>query len=719
MYFSFKQYILFELFILVYANYLKSKDSDAKNDSKEYTVCKTKACIDAAKHVKSLINEKVNPCENFYQFACGRFVAYVGVKDDSYAPNDMAEIVTDKVALQLKEILENPINSHDIRPFRLAKKLYRLCMEEGKFGLKHMELVNKYLQIFGGWPVLEGSSWDERTFNWIELIKQFIKYGFNDDSIISIVRGVNFTNASQKIIDIDQPDLAFEREYLTNFHRGKSVLSAYYDYMLEVVTSLGAEKDVAVVDLKAALEFEIKIAKITSSMEKHHNIGKQNNPFTLASLAKKYPYVPWEDLLTLYTKRNVSATPDLLINVSKPRYYRKLGNLLKRTKKRVLANYLIWRAISEFIQMLPSISFQSQLDLLRELTGRDMIAPKYESCVDVVSDGLDIAIGAIYARKYFNNTAKKMVTEITERIRREMMNVLLNVKWMDEKTRAYALEKAEAMEFHVAYPDELSQDKNIEEFYKMLELPDNYLLSTLTLNKFDCNTTFDQLVTPYNRSDWTLHSSVHEVNACYTPQENSVDIPAALLQEVYFEKDRPMYMNYGGIGSVIAHEVTHGFDKDGRFFDLNGNRFKWWDKESRKSYDAKAWRMRKHYSKYTVPDVSMKLDGRLVHGESIADHGALKVSYKAYKGWVADNGEEPRLPSLEKYTPLQMFWISNAHTWCTRVIKQELELQIISDYHAPSEFRVNVPMRNSKQFTKDFKCSIGSFMNPAKRVKVW
>merc|ERR1719183_789099 len=240
-----------------------------------------------------------------------------------------------------------------------------------------------------------------------------------------------------------------------------------------------------------------------------------------------------------------------------------------------------------------------------------------------------------------------MVSEI----RRQFERLLDEVDWMDEDTKRQARVKAQGMVEHIGYPSELLEMSKLEDLYAGLELsPNAYLRNALNMTVFGTNYAFSKLREKVNKTDWVRHGRPAVVNAFYSPLENSIQFPAGILQGIFFSSDRPKYMNYGAIGWVIGHEITHGFDDQGRTFDSTGNLANWWERSTEDNYLDKAQCIIWQYGNYTArPPVSINLNGINTQGENIADNGGIKEAYNAYQSWMKRNGEEPRLPGFTKY----------------------------------------------------------------------
>ncbi|KAH8355313.1 hypothetical protein KR093_010763 [Drosophila rubida] len=305
-------------------------------------------------------------------------------------------------------------------------------------------------------------------------------------------------------------------------------------------------------------------------------------------------------------------------------------------------------------------------------------------------------------------------------IRSVFNDILDEVKWMDDRTRLEAKKKLHSMAMHIGYPDEILDSKKLAKYYQRLDLhPDQFLEAYLALNIFQTDYLFSQLRLPVNKTDWHHHAHSAVVNAFYVYDENSIVLPAGILQGAFYNANRPKYLDFGAIGSLIGHEITHGFDDEGSQFDLEGNLRDWWQPDTKKAYLEKAKCIVHQYGNYTEAMTGLKLNGINTQGENIADNGGVKEAYKAYQRWVEKHGSEPLLPGLASYTPQQMFWISAGQIWCSKYRKEDLSILITTDEHSPSEFRVLGPLRNSIDFARDFRCPEGSPMNPAHKCEVW
>merc|ERR1711990_347142 len=312
--------------------------------------------------------------------------------------------------------------------------------------------------------------------------------------------------------------------------------------------------------------------------------------------------------------------------------------------------------------------------------------------------------------------------EMVRDIRGEMDVILKNIEWMDDKTRVRAREKLRTMKEYIGYPDELLQVHLLEEVYKDLEVsPLKHFENGIEVGKWSTTYVWSKIREKVNKTDWKRHDQPAIVNAFYSPLENSIQFPAGILQGVFFNSQRPKYMNFGAIGWVIGHEITHGFDDQGRQFDKEGNLLNWWKPDTSSRYLNKAKCIINQYTNYTFPQLdNLPLNGINTQGENIADNGGIKEAYRVYNEWVNTNGEEQLLPGLN-FTPRQMFWISAANVWCSKSRPHALKLSVLTGTHSPDQFRVQGAFSNMEGFSEDFKCPSGSKMNPETNLKckVW
>jgi len=443
----------------------------------------------------------------------------------------------------------------------------------------------------------------------------------------------------------------------------------------------------------------------------------------LKDLTSLDPNTPWVQYINRMLDGVETITENEIVIVDVPKYISDFSKLIANTPARTQANYLMWRAAASSMGFLTQAADKIALKFSKKLTGKSEEPPRWRKCVTAASGSLANAVGSLYVNKYFKQDSKEAAVDMVKMIRKEFMRMLRDVDWMEDEPKEEALEKARGMVEHIGYPQELLEMPKLEELYNGLELhADAYLQNSLNMTKFGTNYAFSKLREKVNKTDWVRHGQPAIVNAYYSPLENSIQFPAGILQGVFFSSSRPRYMNYGAIGWVIGHEITHGFDDQGRQFDKEGNLVDWWHPATKSRYLTKAKCIINQYEGYTLPQVGdISVNGVNTQGENIADNGGLKEAYRAYNAWVNEHGTEKLLPGLQEYTPNQMFWVSAANVWCSKFRPQAMKLKVLTGVHSPDPFRVQGPMSNMEEFAADWKCASGSRMNPPsnQKCKVW
>jgi len=686
---------------------------------RDQELCLTPGCIGAANMILQNMNHSVDPCDDFYQFACGGFEERVVIPDDRSSRSQFA-IIGDDLLQQLRHILEAEPEAGESRVFTMAKNVYKACMDLDKIEATGLGPLKDMLREMGGWPVLEGQDWNEDSFDWIQTVYTFRQHGYSTDYLIDFSIVTDSKNSSWRVIDIDQASLGMSREYLINGLEDDDVTS-YYNYMVSVAVLLGADRDTAAKELKESLEFEISLAHASQAREKRRNATRLYNPMRIDELHTLAPMVPWVDYINnILTKDLLQVEADERVIVDEPGYLKNLTALLPKVKKRTIANYMFWRVASASLGYFTEDARKIQLDYRKNITGTKTQTPRWRVCTSTASGSFSSPLGNMYVSKHFNEGAKHAMEEMVKDIRVEFKRILNEIDWMDEETRSRALEKLRTMKEYIGYPEEILVEKNLEDLYSSLEVgSESHFLNGINLSVWGTNYAWKKLREKVDKTDWKRHGAPAVVNAFYSSIENSIQFPAGILQGNFFGSDRPAYMNYGGIGWVIGHEITHGFDDQGRQYDSVGNLKNWWKDATKDRFLDRSNCIIWQYGNYTAKSVNKTLNGVNTQGENIADNGGIKEAYRAYNSWVGRHGEEGRLPGLEGYSQHQMFWISAANTWCSKYRNKALEKRIKTGVHSPGMFRVQGPFSNSQEFAQDFQCAPGSRMNPVKKCEVW
>jgi predicted metalloendopeptidase len=435
--------------------------------------------------------------------------------------------------------------------------------------------------------------------------------------------------------------------------------------MVQTAVFMGAEEEVAKVEMKEALELELKLAEMALPREERRNKTALYNPRTLMMVQQLYPEIPIIEYVNkIHGSDNVAYDEEEVVNVNVPKYITGFREHISKVSNRVQANYLIWRIVQDSMRYLNEEALEIQLAFNKVITGKATKSPRWEKCAKSTAGlrepnlyfkegSLTNAVGGMYAKKHFQLDAKEKADEILDNVRTEFKKMLDELNWMDATTKAKAHTKVDQITPHMAYAKEILDDNLINEFYSGLNLEkDRYLKNILRLKRFINAYYISEFRNPIDKQSWKTHGGAAIVNAFYSPEENSIQFPAGILGGVFFQKDRPLYMNYGAIGFVVGHEITHGFDDEGSQTDGEGNLVDWWEPETKQKYLEKAQCIIDQYGNYTVEvdGEILNVNGITTQGENIADNGGVKEAFRAYDSVVRQYGPEPILPGLE-YTP--------------------------------------------------------------------
>ncbi|XP_026465148.1 neprilysin-2-like [Ctenocephalides felis] len=347
-------------------------------------VCMTPGCIKAANRIIQAMDRNIEPCDDFYRFACGSFLKDTVIPDDKVSVNTFS-VIGDKLQLQLRGIVESPIDrENEPEPFTVAKDLYKSCMNKSLIEKRGYTPLLEAHKRLGGWPVLDGPSWDESKWSWDKSVKQFRQNGYSMDYFIDFSISTDFKNSTKRVIDLDQAILGLSREYLVKGFSDRIVI-AYYEYMTDLAVMLGAPRDRAEKELKESLQFEMNLANISLPTEKRRNATVLYNPHTIAELQEKFPLVQWLDYINVLLPEGLKVTENEVVVVNVPSYLTKLEKLLKETPKRVQANYALWRVTAFSIFFLTDDLRKRQLQYATALSGRTEQESRWKECVDLTS----------------------------------------------------------------------------------------------------------------------------------------------------------------------------------------------------------------------------------------------------------------------------------------------------------------------------------------------
>ncbi|XP_078665100.1 neprilysin-like [Branchiostoma floridae x Branchiostoma belcheri] len=685
----------------------------------EPDVCMTPNCLRTAARLVENMNTNADPCEDFYEYACG------GWLKNTVLPPEAGRISSFSapsafIVSAMRSLLEATNFESDVEAIQKARAFYKSCLNEVTLDLKGAQPLLDLLQELNGWPVLDDDWSDD---NW-DLLDTLVKLRMRGNSLLfSMYLTRDDKNSSNYILAFDQAGLGLSSEvyYLSDSYEG--IRQAYLNYSVNIAAKLRQDgnRTVALQQMQDMLDFEIKLAEILTPPSERRDPEALYHKMTLADMSGYFDF-PWMEFVNRVVGEavgeEITATEDILVYA--PEYLTSLGPLLQQTDNKTIANYIIWRMVRNRVSYMGSEFLAIRDEFNRVVFGTEPSA-RWTTCVGRTNSIMGTAVSRMYLLRYFEESSKDKAEVMIDYIHDAFLELLDENDWMDEETKVVAAEKADSMRRFVAYDDYIMDNvTRLNQEYEMLQFDeDEYFENYVHYLMASSNNTFSFLRKPVNKDTWITVPTV--VNAFYSPSENSISFPAGILRSPFYDGDYPWYLNFGGIGAVIGHEITHGFDDSGRQFDKNGNLEQWWNQDITDSFKEKAQCMIDQYSNYVDPetgDLKLNVSGRLTAGENIADNGGLKQTFRGYKKWAAANGPEPMLPGLS-LTPEQLLFVNFGQTWCAKANQQTAQRLLFTDNHSPGRFRVIGSLSNSRDFAEVFSCPPGSPMNPRLKCTVW
>lgn len=701
------------------------KDEDEVPD-----VCLSDECAMASSRVLQSMDRNVNPCEDFYTYACGNWKKTHVIPEDRSSLNVFG-VLRDQVQVINKIILEDPDNyGINETAWKKAKDMYASCSNTDLIEQKNISVTIPLLNEIGGWPVLgtnPGGNWADGSFSLSSLLITLRKY--NNRPLIDLYVSSDVKNTTQRIIYLDQPSFGLPGRTYYLEPQFEEMQNAYVKFASDVAVMFGADPALADSEMKDVLAFETEIANITMRAEDRRDNEALYNRMTIAEMGQNFTepqptdtiQFNWYDYISGIMGLddiNVTITDSEPVVVRAVPYFQKFFNVLQKYPKRTIANYIVWSIMKNRVNNLPSRFTDVRDEYKKVVYGQATSRARWRVCEDYVMGQMGMAIGQKFVKQEFDETAKDSALEMIGNIRTAFNELLNEVDWMDEHTKSLAREKAEAMRNWIGYPDDLLDNDHLNEIYENVTTDKNeYFQNVLQNLRRIAAGGLRVLREPYDKNVWTTPPST--VNAYYNSVLNNIMFPAGILQPPFYGKNQPKSMNYGGIGVVIGHEITHGFDDRGRQYNKDGDLEQWWEQEIITNFKEKAQCIVDQYSGFLVPEANMTVNGINTQGENIADNGGLKQSYRAYRSWVEQQGkEEPKLPGLD-FTHDQLFFVNFAQIWCNNMRQESAINSVQTGVHSPGQFRVVGTLQNSAEFARAFNCPENSNLNPSKKCYVW
>ncbi len=512
-------------------------------------------------------------------------------------------------------------------------------------------------------------------------------------------------NSDNVIFHLHQSGLGLpDRDYYTEQNdRFEKIRTEYVKFINTSLKLFGHNDAEAAKISKSIMDFETRLAKASMTMNERRDPANTYNGFEFAKLKSTYPNINWDAYFEILGT-NVTD----YMNVRQPGFVKEINDMVKDTKIEDWQNYMKWNIARESMSYLSDEFVQARFDFYgKTLSGTPEMKPRWKRVLSNVNGLLGEAVGRIYVEKYFPAEAKERMLKLVGNLKLAFKDRIQKLTWMSEETKKNAMAKLETMNTKIGYPDKWKD-------YSSIEITDNYLQNVLNASKFAVKDNIDEAGKPVDRDDWGM--TPQTINAYYSPTMNEIVFPAAILQPPFFSLEADDAVNYGAIGVVIGHEMTHGFDDQGCKYNSKGNLENWWTDSDAQAFEDKTSILVNQYAAF-IPINDLHLDGKMTLGENIADNGGLTLSLAAFQKteeWKNDQ-------KIKDFSPLQRFFLSYAQIWRNNIRDEELMKRIKEDVHSPGKYRVNGGVVNIPEFYKAFDVKDGDkmYIAPEERAKIW
>jgi len=646
----------------------------------------------------SNLDKNTQACTDFFQYATGGWLAHNPIPA-AFPSWGVDSVLAEQNRDMLREILEAAAKNTSAAKGSSEQKVgdfYASCMDEAKIEKDGLApLASELARI--------SNLRDQRSLQ--EEIAHLHAMGINALFLIGSTQDAK--NSAEVIAQVWQGGLGMpEGEYyFKTDDRSKEIRDAYIKHVARMFELTGDDAAKAAAEAQTVMNFESKLAEAWMSRVERRDPQKVYNRKTMAQLRSFAPNLDWPAYL-----KAVGVARNTDVTIGQPNFVQRVNEVMTSTSLDDWKTYLRWRLINSTAPALSKQFVEEDFNFKgRVLTGTTEILPRWKRCVAAADNEMGEALGEVYVKKAFPPEAKRRALEMVSNLIAALRSDISTLSWMSEPTRKQAITKLEAFIRKIGYPDKWRD-------YSALKIDRGpYVTNVLRADAFETQRDLRKIGQPVDKTEWGMTPPT--VNAYYNPAINEIVFPAGIMQPPFFSASFDDAINYGAMGAVIGHEMTHGFDDQGRQYDASGNLANWWTDEDMAKFKERAECVIKQFDAFQV-EPGLFENGKLVVGESIADLGGLVIAYAAFQKSMEG---KPRPANIDGFTPEQRFFLGYAFSWATNVRPEFARLLVQTNPHPLPKFRVNGPLANFPAFAEAFQCKAGDPMvrSEKERCQIW
>jgi endothelin-converting enzyme/putative endopeptidase len=641
------------------------------------------------------MDRSADPCTDFYKYACGNWTKLnpLPADQDSW---DVYRKLTDENQRFLWGILETAAKPSPSRTANEQKigDYFGACMNEADVEKAGADPLDPALARIAK---LRGP----------EDIAAYVAmqhHGIGDGVLFGYGSGQDYDDSSRVITFADAGGLGLpDRDYYTKTDiKSAQIRKRYVEHVATMLGLIGESAPEARIDAETVVAIETALAQASLTRVEQRDPYNLKHKMTHADLDHLTPAFNWDAYI-----KDVSAPEFEQVNVTQPKFFTEMNTLLSQRKTADWRAYFRWHLVHSHAPYLSANFVREDFEFYgKYLAGRQQMSPRWKRCTRLVDRDLGEALGQVFVAKTFSPETKEHAQQLARQIETEMGNDIKQLDWMSDATKVKALEKLHAVVNKIGYPDRW------RDYSSVTIVPSSFYADAEQARAFEVRRDLAKIGKPVDRGEWQMTPPT--VNAYYDPQMNDINFPAGVLQPPLYDPKMDDAPNYGNTGATVGHELTHGFDDEGRQFDAHGNLKDWWTDSDAKAFENRVSCVRDQYAQYTIID-DIKINSKLTLGEDVADLGGTLLAYLAWKHETAGQDLKP----LEDLSPDQRFFVGMAQWACGETRPESKRMHAITDPHSPDEFRINGVVSDLPEFGKAFGCKVGQPMMRANACRVW